>query len=175
MRKIIFALLVAILTTIGTKAQQSQQLTFSTTIGTGIPMNSPGSVPFSWQVTGHYTIHERFSIGIGTGLSLYEKTIIPLFADAKFTLIKPRKFTPYVECAAGYGFAPGKSANGGIFLNPSVGIQHRVFGNKQLFLAIGYELQKLERLKKQEQSLFIAEFAEKLNHSSISMKIGFVF
>ena len=110
-----------------------------------------------------------------TGLSIYEKALIPLFADAKFLIIKPRKFTPYIECGVGYSFAPDKNANGGFYLNPSAGVEYSICKSKKLFLALGYESQKIERLKTQKQSLFTAEFAEKLSHNAISIKIGFIF
>ena len=113
--------------------------------------------------------------GIGTGLSIYEKALIPLFADAKFLIIKPRKFTPYIKCGVGYSFAPDKNANGGFYLNPSAGVEYSIYKSKKLFLALGYESQKLEQLKTQKQSLFTAEFAEKLIHNAISIKIGFIF
>lgn len=100
---------------------------------------------------------------------------MPLFVDAKFLTIKPRKFTPYIECGVGYSFAPDKNANGGFYLNPSVGIEYSICESNKLFLALGYESQKLEQLKTQKQSLFTAEFAEKLSHNAISIKIGFIF
>ena len=131
--------------------------------------------PFSLQVLGYYAINKRFSVGVGTGLSIYEKVLIPLFADAKFLIIKPRKFTPYIECGVGYSFAPNKNVNGGFYLNPSAGVEYSICKSKKLFLALGYESQKLEQLKTQKQSLFIAEFAEKLIHNAISIKIGFMF
>lgn len=173
--KKIFLLLAAV-ALIGTvRAQSGERFTFSTTVGTGVALSAPKCAPFEWQVLGHYSLSPRFSVGIGTGLSFYEETLIPLFADVKFTILKPRKFTPYLECGAGYGFAPGRDANGGIFLNPSAGVQYRVCGNKKVFLSLGYERQKLERLKKYESSLFSAEFAEKPDHRAISVRAGFIF
>lgn len=103
------------------------------------------------------------------------EALIPLFADAKFLITKPIKFTPYIECGVGYSFAPDKNANGGFYLNPSVGIENSIYESKKLFLALGYESQKLEQLKTQKQSLFTAEFAERLNHNAISIKIGFIY
>ena len=177
MSKIILTCIFLFLVT-GIQAQTSKEVkhfTFATTIGTGIAVSTPASTPFTWQVLGYYHISRRFSAGIGTGLSFYEKTIIPLFADIKFNLTRPRKFTPYLECGAGYGFATDKQTNGGSFLNPSAGVEYAVWGDKKLFLAIGYEQQQLERLKQYENSLLVTEFAEKLHHNSISLKIGFVF
>ena len=162
-------------TVLTVKAQQTERFTFATTVGTGFAMSTPAYTRFAWQVLGYYNVNKRFSAGIGSGVSLYEKALIPLFADVRFAVMKPAKLTPYLACSAGYSFAPDKNANGGLYLNPSIGIQYLICGNKKLSFALGYELQKLERLKTQEQSHFAVEFAEKLNHSSISVKIGFHF
>lgn len=174
MKKIIL-LIIASCTVAMATAQKREHFTFATSVGTGIDMSEPAATPFTWQVLGYYAINKRFSIGIGTGLSIYEKALIPLFADVKFKIIKPRKFTPYIECGVGYSFTPDKNANGGFYLNPSAGVEYSVYGDKKLFLSLGYESQKLERLKTQKQSLFTAEFAEKLSHNAISIKIGFMF
>lgn len=96
MRKIVFVLFFVI-TSITLNAQLPERLSFSTSIGTGISMNPPTSTPFTWQVLGHYEINNRFSAGIGSGISFYEN------------------------------------------------------------------------------SLLVTEFAEKLNHNSISLKIGFIY
>ena len=168
MKKIILLIIVSCTVVMAT-AQQTERFTFATSVGTGIDMNEPSATPFTWQALGYYAINKRFSVGIGTGLSIYEKALIPLFADAKLLIIKPRK------CGVGYSFAPDKNANGGFYLNPSVGIEYSICESKKLFLALGYESQKLEQLKTQKQSLFTAEFAEKLIHNAISIKIGFIF
>ena len=174
MKKIILHIIVSCTVVMAT-AQQTERFTFATSVGTGIDMNEPSATPFTWQALGYYAINKRFSVGIGTGLSIYEKALIPLFADAKFLIIKPRKFTPYIKCGVGYSFAPDKNAHGGFYLNPSAGVEYSIYKSKKLFLALGYESQKLEQLKTQKQSLFTAEFAEKLIHNAISIKIGFIF
>lgn len=174
MRKILFTL-IFVITSVTLNAQLPERIHLSTSIGTGISMSAPASTPFTWQVQGHYEINNRFSAGIGSGISIYEKTLIPLFADVQFAIIKPRKLTPYLECSIGYSFAPNKNTNGGFYLNPSVGIQYKIHSKMQLFFALGYELQKLERLKRYENSLLITEFAEKLDHNSISVKIGVTY
>lgn len=174
MKKIIF-LIIASCTVLTVKAQRTERIGFATSIGTGIAVSEPALTPFTWQVLGCYAINKRFSVGAGTGVSIYEKTLIPLIANVKFAIMKPRKFTPYIECGVGYSFVLDNNANGGFYLNPSIGMQYSICRNKKLFFGLGYELQKLERIITQEQSLFIAEFAEKLRHNSISIKIGVIF
>ena len=174
MKKFILLIIVSCTVAMAT-AQQTERFTLATSVGTGIDMNEPSGSPFTWQVLGYYAIIKRVSVGIGTGLSIYEKALIPVFADTKFLIVKPQKFTPYIKCGVGYGFAPNKNANGGFYLNPSIGVEYSICESKKLFLALGYESQKLERLKTQKQLLFTAEFAEKLSHNLISIKIGFMF
>ena len=174
MKKIIF-LIMALCTIAGVKAQLVERLSFATTVGTGIAMSSPSSTPFTWQIVGHYHFNRRLSAGVGTGLSFHEKTLIPVFADVKFDVTRPRRFTPYLGCGVGYSFALDKNARGGFYLNPSVGVQYPIGGRKKLLLAIGYEQQKLERLEKKEIPHFTAEFRERLQYSSVSFKVGFVF
>ena len=69
-------------------------------------------------------------------------------------------------------FAPGKEANGGLYLSPSVGIQLKISHKLKVNLAIGYELQKLKRVKKDSNEYFTTEFEEQLSHNSITFKIG---
>lgn len=45
----------------------------------------------------------------------------------------------------------------------------------KLFVSIGYELQKLEQLKKYDSEIVAVEFSEKLSHNLISMKVGIEF
>ncbi|KAA2651084.1 hypothetical protein F2S32_17635, partial [Alistipes onderdonkii] len=83
-------------------AQELPRFSCSASVGTGFGLTRPSSVPVVWRVTGHYNVSRRFSVGAGTGVSCYEKTLVPLFADAKFLLMRRRSFTPYAGCAAGY-------------------------------------------------------------------------
>lgn len=117
----------------------------------------------------------RLPNGNGTGLSFYEKTLIPVFADVRFLITKPRKFTPLLECRVGYSFAPSDEADGGFYLNPVVGIRYVVGHGHGIFVAVGYELQNLERLKTYGNHFLQAEFAERLRHRSIGIEVGFEF
>lgn len=154
---------------------ENRKFSYVATIGTGIPMSKPSPMPFTAQIKGYYNIGQRFSAGIGTGISFYEKALIPIFADAKFLIIRPHRFTPYIECGIGYSFAPDKKANGGFYINPNAGIQYSIGGHKKLLLSIGYEHQKLERLKGYENDYFEAQFKEVLSHHHLVIKAGVQF
>lgn len=177
MKKLIF-LLAAAFVALSASAQTERtvpRFSFSTSLGTGIAMSEPSSTPFLWRITGYYNVSRRFAVGAGTGVSCYEKTLIPLFADARFLLTRPRKFTPFLQCGVGYAFAPQSDANGGFLLDPAIGVQYALHGRSRIFFSAGYEMQKLERLKTYSDSHFAAEFAEKLNHHAISLTLGFLF
>ena len=178
MKQLIFTIILCI-TFVSVKAQNNssseRRVSFATTFGTGLSIDEPSTTPFTWQALGYYNITDRWAVGVGTGLSFYEKMLIPVYGDVKFQIGRKRKFTPYTEFAMGYSFAPSSDANGGIFMNPSIGISYPLKNKMKLQLAVGYELQKLERLKTQTDIYFLKEFEEQLNHHSISVRIGLGF
>lgn len=151
------------------------KLSFATTVGTGLSINTPSSTPFTWQLLGYYNLSERWAVGAGTGVSFHEKMLIPLYGDIRFKIGRTRKFTPYAEWGMGYSFAPQDDANGGFFMNPSLGIRYALKNKIKLRLAIGYELQELERLKTHTDDYFVKEFVEELKHHMISVKLGLEF
>ena len=175
MKRIIFAVSFLFVSFLVKGQASERNFTYVAATGTGIDMNEPSYTPFMVHVLTYYPISKRFSTGIGTGLSFYEVTLIPLFANAKLAITQPRKFTPFVEFGSGYAFAANKNANGGFHLNSSLGVQYALSEKIKLQLSAGYELQKLERLKKSENDYFTAGFAEKLTHHLLSVKVGIVF
>ena len=114
-------------------------------------------------------------VGAGTGLSFYEKLLIPFYGDVKYQIGRTRTITPYAEFGMGFSFALDNETNGGLFMNPAIGIQYPLKNRLKLQLAVGYELQKLERLKRHSDSYFAKEYVEKLSHNSISIKLGLCF
>lgn len=177
MKKILFTVFACfVLITANAQTENKEcKISYAATIGTGLPMSTPSSTPFTWQALGYYNLTGRWVVGVGTGLSFYEKMLIPVFGDVRYQIGRTRKFTPYAELGMGYSFAPQSDANGGFFLNPSVGIQYPLKNKMKLQLAIGYELQELERLKTQTDNYFKKEFVEQLSHHSISIKTGLQF
>lgn len=173
MRNIVIAILILCGSIV--HAQESRRMSLTTIIGTGFDMSRPSYTPFIGQVIGNRNFTELFSIGIGTGISLYEKPLVPIFADAKAYVCKPGKFTPFIRCSAGYGFAVSDDANGGTYINPAIGLSYALHKRMKLLVQVGYEMQKLERLKRYENDIVSTEFVEKLNHNIVSLKFGVEF
>lgn len=155
--------------------REPSRFSCSTAVGTGFGLGRPSSTPFVWRITGYYNPGRRFSVGAGTGLSFYEKALVPLYADAKFLFARPRRFTPYAEFAAGYAFALRGDADGGLMLGPAVGVQYALRTGMHLFFSAGYELQKLERLREYRGDWFSAGFCEKLSHGTLLFQVGVLF
>lgn len=175
MKRLIFILFLS-LAAISLNAQNlSDRIAFAATIGTGFSITKPSSTLFTLQFLGYYELSDKWYLGAGTGLSFYEKTLIPVFGDIRYRIGRERKFTPYAELAAGYSFSTTSDAKGGFFMNPSIGVRYPLKNNMKLQLAVGYELQKLERLKNHTDNYFYKEFSEKLSHNSISLKLGLCF
>lgn len=176
MKRFVFTMLLGmIVISVCARTDKKERISFATTVGSGISMNTPSSTPVTWQFLGYYNLTPRWSVGLGTGLSFYEKMLMPLYGDVRFQMGKERKFTPYAEFAIGGAFAPANDANGGFFMNPSFGVQYPLKNKMKLQLAVGYEWQELKRLKKQTGPYFVKEFSEALFHNSISFRVGVRF
>ena len=149
---------------------------YQVTVSTGIPMNTPSAVPFVLEGKAFYRVSNRFSVGLGSGFSLYDGDIlIPLTGNVQFDLLKPARFTPYLDCSAGYSFAPSGKVVGGFYLSPSVGVRMNVWSDKKLLFALGYGLQDLKRLREYSTSHFVSSYEESLNYHCLSVKLGVVF
>lgn len=151
------------------------RFSYAATLGTGIPMDVPSKTPFIGHLLGYYKVSSRWAVGAGTGLAVYEKTLLPLFATAKFQITKPKLFTPYVECGVGYSFALSKNTNGGFYWSPTLGTEVALSPHLKLLVGLGYEFQALERLKTHQDNYFSTAFQEHLNHHTIALKVGIAF
>ena len=174
MKKLILLAMTVLAAVVGS-GQNLPRFSYVVTAGAGFALNEPASTPFIVRFTGYYNVSSHFSVGAGTGLSSYEKMLIPLFADTRFLLIRPRRFTPYIGCAGGYAFAPARDARGGLLLSPALGLQYSLCGTWRLFIEVGYEHQRIERLRKYDSPFFTARFVEKLNHNTLLLKLGIRF
>lgn len=152
-----------------------KHFSYTAYIGTGFSMSQPSCTPITGQIIAHYQINQRFTIGAGSGLFVYEKALIPLYASAQFFITKLKKLTPYLECNIGGSFPTTKETNGGFYLSTSVGTRLRLTQKLKMNFALGYEIQKLERLKKRTDEYFHTEFMEELSHQTVTLKVGLTY
>lgn len=61
------------------------------------------------------------------------------------------------------------------YLSPSVGAQVKLTQKLKMNIALGYEIQQLERLKQRTDEYFHTEFKEELSHHSITLKVGLTY
>jgi len=138
-------------------------------------------VPSITTVNG-WQVNKRLFTGIGIGFEYYEWSIMPLFADVKYMLGKDN-VQPFVSFKLGYGIPIGKSGNswitehnGGIQLNPEVGVR-LVFSEKSsLLLSIGYHYQQLNY--KENNYYYWGSPYETTVHTDynrVSLRAGFLF
>lgn len=175
------SLLVAICA-VAAVAAQAQKRTFEptgkftgiTTFGTAIPL-AGAAAAFEWQILGHYNPTEHWSVGAGTGISLYEKPLLPLYADVRYHIGRPRLFNAFLEMAGGYSFSLSREANGGLLVNPAVGVQCRLPKGLAVQLSVGWELQKIQLLRRGSNANFSSSFVEKLTLNSVTVRAGLKF
>lgn len=176
MKHYLFACLFFLIPFVSEGQTRNLPVRYQATIGTGIPMSTPSAVPFVVEGKAFYHFSSRFSAGIGTGFSLYDKDVlIPLTGNLQFDLFRPARFTPYLDCTVGYSFAPSGKVEGGLYLSPALGVRMQMCSDKKLLFALGYELQKLRRLREHSAAYLVSSYEEPLSYSYLSVKLGFLF
>lgn len=171
--KKIFLLIIATVCYISLFAQE--KVSYSAKIGSGISMSSPAITPFTVEAMVHYNLTNYWALGIGTGYEIYDNiSAIPLYANVKYTINPKTKYNLFADCSIGHAFALGSEKNGGFYLNPAFGVQ-RKFRDRTFSIAIGYQLQELERRKSHSDGSASSQFVETLSVHSISIKLGVVF
>lgn len=170
-----FSIIILFFALLTINAQQEKSISLVSDISISKAISVPSYTPFEWHAAGLYNLNDHLALGAGTGLAFYEKTLVPVYGDIKYVFSRRHSLMPYVEYQIGYGLNFASKSNGGLYMNPSFGIQHSINNKMALTFSVGYEIQNLERLKTYENEFYESEFAEKLNHSSISFRIGLVF
>lgn len=153
----------------------SERLNYDLLFGCGITANTPSSIPFLVQAKTAYSLSRRISVGAGIGISAYEKVLFPLFGSVRINLSRPHRLIPYVEGNFGYSLPLSAHTNGGLYLSPSIGTALAFSRKFRLLFSIGYELQKLERLKTQSDAHFATAFREQLRHHTFTFRAGLRF
>lgn len=172
MRKI-FLLIIATVCCISLFSQE--KVSYSAKIGSGISISSLSITPFTVEAMIHYNLTNHWAFGAGTGYGLYDNiSAIPLYANVKYTINPKTKYNMFADCSAGHSFAFENGKNGGFYLNPEFGLQRELW-HKTFSVAIGYQLQELERRKSNSDSYVSSQFVETLSVHSISIKLGIVF
>lgn len=176
MKRIIIGVLCALSSLPAVAQERERRFTYSAEAGIGMPLGTPKATPVLLRAAAYYHPGDRWELGAGSGVSFYDKTVlIPLFGEVRFGLTRPRRVTPYLAFAAGYSFAPATGIDGGLLISPAVGVKWRLRPRLRVHLAVGYEGQKLARLKSYADSYFSYGFREKLSHHSLAVRAGITF
>lgn len=149
--------------------------------------------PFSFMTSINYRLMDKLYLGAGLGADFLEESYMPAFGQIQYKFRETR-FTPFVNLQAGYmvpledgnhlqytnyypynsSYYPGQqntsklNAEGGLYINPSIGFQFFSSENFGWFFSFGYRHHQLN---------FSGENAYKLesNYSRLSLKLGFIF
>ena len=75
-KSILTAILLSFIVVYANGQTDKRHFSYTAYAGTGISMSQPSRTPFTGQLIAHYHINQRFAIGAGSGLSVYEKLLI---------------------------------------------------------------------------------------------------
>ena len=153
----------------------ADRLCYQTEIAVGFPLPESHGTPIRLCQKVMYGLNPRLTCGVGAGISRYDKTLVPLFADLQWSVARPRQFTPFVEARVGYSFAPSPSATGGSNLGLGFGASFCLSGAHRLYASVGYEYQHFSQFKTFESAVVRSRFVEKIGHNALSATVGFQF
>lgn len=145
--------------------ENNREYNFCASLGTGINLDSPSKTPMLSQLIVSKTFLQRVELGAGAGISVYEKTLLPLFAHAGF------KFADFEHIKLGITMDGGGTLiHKGVYLSPSINGRYKIFQ-----LSLGYEYQTFNRIKTNENEYLVSSFKENLHHSTVVFRIGVMF
>ncbi len=135
---------------------------------------------FTFQHFSGYKVHNGIAVGLTGGLDYYRSNIItPLSLGVRSTLFPSKRISPIVNMDAGYGFLWGKkiegtTKNGGLALNPSVGIRVKIGQDgSSLNINVGYKLQESKFITDRPSQEFYQTEYRSFNRLSIRLGLGF--
>lgn len=143
------------------RAQQGEYV-FRATVGTGIAFDVPSTTPVLTQLIAAKQLSKRWTLGMGTGLSVYEKALIPLFVHASYQIARWGDVSLIGEANMG-----GTILHSGSYVAPAVGIRYHRY-----YLSVGYENQSFKRIKQFETPHFISSYREELSHHNATLRFG---
>ena len=153
----------------------ADRLCYQTEVAVGFPLPESHGTPIRLCQKVMYGLNPRLMCGVGAGISRYDKTLVPLFADLQWSVARPRQFTPFVEARVGYSFAPSPSASGGSNLGFGIGASFSLSGAHRLYASVGCEYQHFSQLKTFESPAVRSRFVEIISHNALSVTVGFQF
>ena len=157
--------------------------------------NSDNNVktPVMFHTSFNYTVLPDFSIGVGTGVEIYNETYLPVFANLMYKFSGDKRISPYVMLQGGYeipiegtrmkyadiGIPSWNSiwyptqtldmkAKGGFLIGPSVGFTYRMSEGFAMGLSVGYRHHSLRYTADDDYSM-------RVNYNRLSIKLGFIF
>jgi hypothetical protein len=159
---------------------------FSTSILAGKSENGNQS-NLSFHLSNGYQFSNGFSIGVGTGIEELGVTIVPLYADFKYSPLKSR-LSPIAWVKTGYGFATsdqetiydyygsmGGESTGGFLFNAGAGIAMYTWNRTAINIGVGYRYQKIT-VSRDQYWWSGPSLRETVTHfNRIEIQMGFIF
>jgi hypothetical protein len=94
---------------------------------------------FGFRSVNGYQFNEHLTLGLGVGIDVNNNVNLPITFDVRATLLKG-KISPVFTTNIGYAIGLFKT-QGGLVLNPQIGIKNNISNNMAYFFNFGYKFQ----------------------------------
>jgi hypothetical protein len=145
------------------------------TVGLGLD-NYSSNTSFGLQTINGYTSNSITFIGLGVGfdyvtnnLNKIKITFVPLFANNRINISKGF-VAPFVSFSGGYIFGTDKYNQGGLLINPDLGIRFLTSNQSSINISFGYKY-----FENTYTSSFYKNYSQKARPGFISIKLGASF
>ncbi|MCH5306002.1 MAG: hypothetical protein J1E79_05920 [Rikenella sp.] len=140
--------------------------------GYGIGVSGYGS-KFEFDVVNGYQFSPYFYMGFGVGVNVWTNgsglVSLPLFAHFRTNFMN-KPVSPFFALSAGYNLSVTSGIDGGIMIEPTLGVTFRTSNRTAVIFGIGYSGQQYK-----EEYFYYGSYTEKYWTSAIRLKLGFTF
>jgi hypothetical protein len=129
---------------------------------------------FGFIIVNGYQLNEHLSLGIGIGIDKYKNTtLMPITFDARATFLKGKTSPVFI---ANVGYALGlDDVNGGLVINPQIGIKTYISKNVAYLFNVGYKWQARDVMTYMYYDYGFSSSATSVTYQFITISTGFAF
>ena len=132
---------------------------------------------FGFRTVNGSQLNEHLSLGIGIEIDRYKDvTLLPITFDARATILKG-KVSPVFTANVGYAAGLNDNVEGGLVINPQIGIKTYISKNVAYLFNVGYKWQKQEQevFTRDYYSGLITRSTTSVYYQFITISTGFAF
>ena len=149
------------------------------------PKESTSMAPISIETVNACRLLNKYSLGLGLGLDIYDKMHVPVFLDCRYQVFN-RNISPLIIFKGGYSLPAGRDNNfnyyysesyskGGPMLGAGAGLQFRINSNNLVVISLAWRYQHLVTTEVRRNNDDKWTYDHSVKYNRLEIKFGFCF